>query len=103
MDNELWREMANLLCIAKFTISPGSPKSNGIVEKVQGLIVNAIKYQAVQYRIKPQDWASLAIWACLAHNATPFDNMEPSQSPTIAHHTFTRTHHRTPQHHAPPT
>ena len=81
MDNELWREMANLLCIAKFTISPGSPKSNGIVEKVQGLIVNAIKYQAAQYRIKPQDWASLAIWACLAHNATPFDNMEPPLSP----------------------
>lgn len=81
MDNELWREMANLLCISKYTISPGSPKSNGICEKVQGLVVNAIKYQAAQYRVKPQDWASLAIWACLAHNSTPFDNMEPPLSP----------------------
>ena len=81
MDNELWREMANLLCINKYTISPGSPKSNGICEKIQGLIVNAIKYQAAQYRVKPQDWASLAIWAGLAHNSTPFDNMEPPLSP----------------------
>ena len=81
MDNELWREMANLLCIDKFTISPGSPKSNGICEKVQGLIVNAIKYQAAQYRVKPKDWASLAIWACLAHNATPFDEIKPPLSP----------------------
>lgn len=81
MDNELWREMANLLCIEKYTISPGSPKSNGICEKIQGLIVNAIKYQAAQYRVQPKDWASLAIWACLAHNSSPFDNMEPPLSP----------------------
>ena len=81
MDNELWREMSNLLCIEKYTISPGTPKSNGICEKIQGLIVNAIKYQAAQYRVKPQDWASLAIWACLAHNATPFDNMKQPLSP----------------------
>jgi len=81
MDNELWREMANLLCISKYTISPGTPKSNGICEKVQGLIVNAIKYQAAQYRVKPQDWASLAIWACLAHNSTPFESLEPPLSP----------------------
>ena len=81
MDNDLWRETANLLCIDKYTISPGTPKSNGICEKVQGLIVNAIKYQAAQYRVRPQEWASLATWACLAHNATPFEAIEPPLSP----------------------
>ena len=81
MDSELWREMANLFTITKVTIAPGSAKSNGITEKVQGLILAAIRNQAAQYRIKPDRFADLAIWATLAHNATPYKDLEPPLSP----------------------
>jgi transposase InsO family protein len=81
MDNTLWREMANLLSIRKLTISPGSPRSNGICEKVQGLILAGIRLQAAQYRVKPERFADLAVWACLAHNATPYNDITPPLSP----------------------
>ena len=81
MDCTLWRETANLLNIKKITISAGSARSNGICEKVQGLVLAAIKYQAAQFRVKPDDFADLAIWAALAHNATPYQDLEPPLSP----------------------
>lgn len=81
MDNELFREMANLLGINKITISAGSAKSNGICEKVQGLVLASIRHQAAQYRIPPRHFADLAIWAALAHNSTPFQDMNPPLSP----------------------
>ena len=81
MDSELWREMANLLGIQKITISAGSAKSNGICEKIQGLVLAAIRYRAAQYRITPNNFADIAIWAALAHNSTPFQNINPPLSP----------------------
>ena len=81
MDNDLIREMANLLGIRKLTIAPGSPKSNGIVEKVQGLILNAIKLQGAQYKVRPDRFADLLTWAALCHNATPYQNIDPPLSP----------------------
>jgi hypothetical protein len=81
MDCDLWRETANLLSIKKLTISPGSPRSNGICEKVQGLILAGIRHQTAQYRVKPERFADLAIWACLAHNATPYKDITPPLSP----------------------
>ena len=81
MDNELIREMCNLLGIKKLTIAPGSPKSNGVVEKVQGLILNSIRLQGAQYRVRPDRFADLLVWATLCHNATPYQNIEPPLSP----------------------
>ena len=81
MDSDLFRETANLLGITKLTISPNSPRGNGICEKVQGLILTAIRHQAAQYRVKPKMFADLAVWAVLAVNAQPFQNMEPPLSP----------------------
>lgn len=81
MDNTLWREMANLLSIKKLTISPGTPRSNGVCERVQGLILAGIRLQSAQYRVKPERFADLAIWACLAHNATPYKDITPPLSP----------------------
>ena len=81
MDNDLIREMCNLLGIRKLTISPGSPKSNGIVEKVQGLILNSIKLQGAQYKVRPDRFADLLVWATLCHNATPYQNIQPPLSP----------------------
>ena len=81
MDNVLWRETANLLNIRKITISAGNPRSNGICEKVQGLILASIRFQAAQYRIKPENWTDLAIWAALAHNSSPFQKLNPPLSP----------------------
>ena len=81
MDNDIIREMANLLGIRKLTISPGSPKSNGVVEKVQGLILNSIKLQGAQYKVRPDRFADLLVWATLCHNATPYQNIDPPLSP----------------------
>ena len=81
MDNDTIREMANLLGIRKLTISPGSPKSNGVVEKVQGLILNSIKLQGAQYKVRPDRFADLLVWATLCHNATPYQNIDPPLSP----------------------
>ena len=81
MDNDIIREMANLLGIRKLTISPGMPKSNGVVEKVQGLILNSIKLQGAQYKVRPERFADLLVWATLCHNATPYQNIEPPLSP----------------------
>ena len=81
MDNQLIREMANLLGIRKLTIAPGSPKSNGVVEKVQGLILNSIKLQGAQYKVRPDRFADLLVWAALCHNATPYQDIEPPLSP----------------------
>ena len=81
MDSELWREMCNLLGIQKVTIAAGTAKSNGVCEKVQGLVLSSIRYRSAQYRNPPKNFADLAIWAALAHNSTPFQNMMPPLSP----------------------
>ena len=81
MDCKLWRETANLLGITKLTISAGSAKSNGICEKIQGLILQSIKNQMAQYRITPDHFADVAVWAALAHNSTPFQDIDPPLSP----------------------
>ena len=81
MDGQLWRETCNLLGIQKLTIAAGSAKSNGICEKVQGLILNAIRYRSAQFRNPPRNFADIAIWAALAHNATPFQDVNPPLSP----------------------
>ena len=81
MDNNLIREMANLLGIKKLTIAPGSAKSNGVVEKVQGLILNSIRLQGAQFRVRPDRFADLLVWATLCHNATPYQEIEPPLSP----------------------
>ncbi len=81
MDNNLIREMCNLLSIQKITIAAGSAKSNGVVEKVQGLLLNAIKCNSAQYKLRPDQFADVAVWAALAHNSTPFQNLNPPLSP----------------------
>lgn len=82
MDSDLIRETSNLLGIRKLTISAGSPRSNGIVEKIQGLVLGAIRHQAAQYKVRPDQFADLAIWAALAHNSTPFQDLSPPLSPS---------------------
>ena len=81
MDSTLFRETANLLNMTKLTIAPGSPRSNGVCERVQGLILSAIKHQAAQHRVKPKHFGDLAVWATLAINAQPFQDIEPPLSP----------------------
>ena len=81
MDSTLFRETANLLNMTKLTIAPGSPRSNGVCERVQGLILSAIKHQAAQHRVKPKHFGDLAVWATLAINAQPYQDIEPPLSP----------------------
>lgn len=81
MDSTLWRETANLLSIKKVTIAAHSPRGNGVVEKVQGLVLAAIRNQAAQFRVPPSNWADLVTWSVLAHNATPFQDLQPPLSP----------------------